>query len=132
MIVLDASVVVDVTLARPSAESELSDRLVEHGTDLHAPHLIDAEVVQVLRRYVLRKWTTPARASDAVDLLIGMPITRYSHVGLLHRALRLRRNLTVYDALYVALAEALDAPLLTRDAGIARAAKRLVDVVHIP
>ena len=93
---------------------------------------MDAEVVQVLRRYVLRKWTTPARASVAVDLLIGMPITRYSHVGLLHRALQLRRNLTVYDALYVALAEALDAPLLTRDAGIARAAKRLVDVVHIP
>jgi predicted nucleic acid-binding protein len=132
LIVLDASVVVDVTLARPSAEPALYTRLAEHGTDLHAPHLIDAEVVQVLRRYVLRKWTTPARASDAVELLIGMPITRYPHVGLLHRALQLRRKLTVYDALYVALAEALDAPLLTRDAGIARAAKRLVDVIHIP
>jgi predicted nucleic acid-binding protein len=132
VIVLDASIVVDVTLARPSADEDLTARLAEHGSDLHAPHLIDAEVVQVLRRYVLRKWTTPSRASDAVDLLLDMPITRYPHVGLLHRAFQLRRNLTVYDALYVALAEALDAPLLTRDEGVAASAKKLVHVVHIP
>ena len=130
MIVLDASVVVDVTLARPSSEDELSAILSEHGSDLHAPHLI--EVVQVLRRYVLRKWATASRAKDAIDLLLEMPITRYPHVGLLHRALQLRRNLTVYDALYVALAEALNAPLLTRDGGVARSARTLVEVVHVP
>ena len=131
MIVLDASAVVDVLLDRSPYGERLGELVSEHRDDLHAPHLIDAEIGQVLRRYVLREWLRPARAFQAVDLLVDLRITRYPHLGLLHRAMQLRRNLTVYDGLYVALAEALDAPLLTRDAGIARSAGRLVKVLHV-
>jgi predicted nucleic acid-binding protein len=109
----------------------VGDVLAEHGDDLHAPHLVDVEVTQVLRRYVLRKWIQPERAYEAVRLLVEMPITRYPHGGLVLRAVELRRNLTACDAVYVALAESLEAPLVTRDAGIARSAGRLVEVVHV-
>lgn len=131
MIVVDASVVVDVVLDRPSLSGMLGEMFAEHRDDVHAPHLIDVEVTQVLRRYVLRRWLQPGRADEAIRLLIEMPMTRYPHGGLVLRAIELRRNLTAYDAVYVALAESLRAPLVTRDGGMARSASRLVEVVHI-
>lgn len=131
MIVVDASVVVDVVLDRPSMSGRLGEIFAEHRDDVHAPHLIDVEVTQVLRRYVLRRWLQPGRADEAVRLLIEMPMMRYPHGGLVLRAIDLRRNLTAYDAVYVALAESLRAPLVTRDGGMARAASRLVEVEHV-
>ena len=131
MIVLDASAAVDALLYRSPHSDLIHEHLREHVGDLHAPHLLDAEVGEVLRRHVLRGALHPGAARDALGVLGGLRITRYAHLLFLPRALTLGDNLTVYDALYVALAEGLEAPLLTRDAGIARSAGRLVEVVHI-
>lgn len=90
----------------------------QHGADLHAPHLVDAEVAQVLRRYVLRGDLQLARAQRALQRLGALPLTRYAHVPFLERALQLRQNATVYDALYLILGEVLQAPLLTRDSAL--------------
>lgn len=131
MIVLDASVVVDLLLDRPPFGTIAEELVAEHAGDLHAPHLIDAEVTQILRRYVLRRAMGRDRASEAVNTLLELPITRYPHGRFLQRALEMSRNLTVYDALYVALAEALGIHLATRDGGIARSARRWIRVIHI-
>jgi predicted nucleic acid-binding protein len=131
LIVVDASGVVDVVLDITPQSRLIAEDLLEHSGDIHAPHLLDAEVGQVIRRYLLRKEISLDRAREALEILEGLRIVRHGHAGFLPRALTLRRNLTVYDALYVALAEALKAPLLTRDAGIARSATRYVDVVHV-
>ena len=131
MIVLDASAVVDALLYRQPHSDAIHEHLREHVGDLHAPHLLDAEVGEVLRRHVLRGAMPPSAAQEAIGVLSGLRITRYSHLLFLPRALTLADNLTVYDALYVALAQGLEAPLLTRDAGIARSAGRLVDVIHV-
>lgn len=131
MIVLDASAAVDLFLDTTPYSTRIVSRLMEHAGDVHAPHLLDAEVGQVLRRGILRGALRPRRAEQALESLADLQIVRYGHVSLLPRALGLRRNLTVYDALYVALAEALGASLLTRDEGIARSARRLIDVIHI-
>ncbi len=132
MIVLDASAAVDLVLDTTPHSTEVAAHLLEHAGEVHAPHLLDAEVGHALRRFMLRDAIVPARAERAVEFLQDLGIIRYSHVGLLPRALNLRRNLTVYDALYVALAELLEAPLMTRDARLARSARRLVEVVLIP
>ena len=131
MIVLDASATVDLVLDTTPYSGLVGTHLLDHAGDLHAPHLLDAEVGQVLRRHVMRGTLRRSRAELAIELLGELGIIRYSHLSFLTRALQLRRNLTVYDALYVALAEALGAPLLTRDAGIARSAGRLIQVIHV-
>jgi predicted nucleic acid-binding protein len=131
VIVLDASIVVDLLLDRPPYGGIAGDLVAEHGGDLHAPHLIDAEVTQILRRYVMRRAMRRDRASEAVDTLNDLPITRYPHGRFLQRSMEMSSNLTIYDALYVALAEALAIPLATRDGGIARSARRWIRVVHI-
>ena len=89
---------------------------------LHAPALVDLEVAQVFRRYVMRREITSARARAGLDLLLLFPLERYLHDPLLPRIWELRENLTAYDAAYVALAEALRAPLVTCDARLAGAA----------
>jgi predicted nucleic acid-binding protein len=87
-------------------------------------------VAQVLRRYGASGDLTPGRGAEAIADLADLPITRHEHVVLLPRMWQLRHNLTAYDAAYVALAEALEATLLTRDAKLARAAGRArVEVV---
>lgn len=113
MPVLDASVVV-AYLAGGEA-SEVRERLLSSGEPLWAPQLIDAEVGHVLRRAVLVGELRPARGKSALADLADLPLRRSGHLGLLERAWSLRRNVSFYDALYVALAERLQMPLLTLD-----------------
>jgi len=120
VIVLDASAVVELLLNTPAAEG-LADRVFDPAEAPAAPELLDVEVLQVLRRYARTGELSPERAHQAVDDLVDLPIARYSHHPLLERVWKLRDNLTAYDATYVALAEALEATLLTRDGRLASA-----------
>ncbi len=120
MIVLDASALLEVLLNRPAAGAIL-DRISGEGESLHVPHILDVEVLQVLRRFSLSGNLDPTRGEEAVKDLLDFPLNRYPHEPLLARAWELRHNLTAYDAVYVALAEALDAPLITRDGKLASA-----------
>jgi predicted nucleic acid-binding protein len=97
---------------------------------LHAPHLIDLEVAQVLRRYVRPSTISAERGAEALTDLVGFPLTRYPHFVLLAHIWQMRHGLTVYDAAYLALAEALNAPLVTRDRALAKARSRVrVEVI---
>lgn len=118
MIVLDASAILEVLLATPSASSVLS-RLSAPGETLHAPHLLDLEVLQVLRRYAANGDITVERARQAVEDYLDFPILRYAHEILALRIWTLRDNVTAYDGAYIALAEALAAPVVTRDRKLA-------------
>jgi len=89
--------------------------------DQAAPHLVDAEVLGVVRRAHLRGELDLTAATQAIDDLGSWPGTRVDHRPLLGRAWELRQSLTAADALYVALAEAMDAPLLTLDTRLGRA-----------
>ena len=115
MIVVDASAMIDSLLRRPGAEAAAA-RLFRGRETLHAPHLLDVEVAQVLRRYVRTGALGAERAAQALDDLADFPLLRYPHDLLLSRVWRLRDNLTAYDAVYIALSETLGATLVTRDA----------------
>ena len=118
MIVVDASAVLDALLRTPAAAS-VERRLFEPSQTLHAPHLLDVEVAQVVRRYAGNGDIDAERGRMALADLADLPLHRYPHDFLLQRVWDLRNNFTAYDAMYVALAEALDAPLLTRDKRLA-------------
>jgi predicted nucleic acid-binding protein len=120
VIVLDASAMVHALLQTPVAPA-VERWLAFPAQRVHAPHLIDLEVAQVLRRYRLRGELSVERCRLALAAIKDFPLIRYPHQALLPRIWELRNNLTAYDAAYVALAEALDAPLLTRDRRIAAA-----------
>ena len=94
-------------------------RLLSSRETLHAPHLIDLEVCQVLRRYWLNKDLTADRAAAAVEDFQSIRIIRYPHRIFLDRIWELRKNMTTYDAAYVAIAETIGAPLLTTDKKLA-------------
>ena len=118
MIVIDASAMVELLMG-----TELGRRLGEVvlGADMsHAPHLLDIEVMQVLRRYVLAGQVSAARAREAMLDLADFPIERHAHAALIERVFELRANLTAYDATYLALAEALDSTLVTCDKALAK------------
>ncbi len=121
MIVVDASALLEVLLRTPAAAG-VERRLFASGETLHAPHLIDVEAAQVLRRYARNGDLGAGRGRQALDDLADLPIRRYPHDLLLPRVWELRDNVTAYDAVYVALAEVLQAPLLTRDRRLASAA----------
>ena len=121
MIVVDASVALETLLQTPAA-SAVERRLFDSAETLHAPHLIDVEIAQVLRRYAAAGSATPDRSRAALADWADFPVHKYAHDFLLPRVWELRHNLTAYDAVYVALAEALDAPLITRDRRLAAAA----------
>jgi len=95
--------------------------LFEEGETLHAPHLLDVEVAQVLRMYASAGLFGAERGVEALEDLADFPIARYPQQPFLPRIWELRHNVTAYDAAYLALAEALAAPLVTRDAKLASA-----------
>ena len=103
-------------------------RLFDSQQTLHAPHLLDVEVAQVVRRYTAAGELNAERGREALADLADFPLLRYPHDFLLPRVWELRHNLTAYDAVYVALAEALGAPLLTRDQRLAAAPGHHVQV----
>lgn len=120
MIVLDASAVVEMLLRTPTGE--LAARHVATAdAGVHAPHLLDAEVGSVMRRLELNRDVDAGAAETLLIAFQRLPIRRYDLGPLLPRAWELRKNLTIYDALYVALTEALGATLLTTDRRLARA-----------
>jgi predicted nucleic acid-binding protein len=124
MLVVDASAVAELLMGRPAGAS-VARQLREHRFDLHAPHLLDVEVLSALRRVVAAGDASPARAVQAVADLVDLPIERYGHEELIPRIWTLRDNFSMYDATYIALAELIEedgAPLLTADARLARAA----------
>ena len=130
MIVLDASATIEWLLQSPTGV-KIDQRIFSPLESLHAPHLLDVEVAQVLRRYVRDKAITARRGKEALEDLADMPLSRYPHDLLIPRIWELRATLTAYDAAYVALAELLDARLLTCDGKIASASGHhaVVDVV---
>lgn len=126
MIVLDTSAVLEALVAADPDE-ELVGRLGDDG-DLHAPHLIDVEALHALRGLVLGGRLSADRAGDARSDLAELRIVRYGHEPLTDRIWELGENLTAYDAAFVALAELLEAPLVTCDARLADAAGHAAEV----
>ncbi len=120
MIVVDASALLELVLRSERGE-RVADRALDPEEALHAPHLIDVEVTQTLRRLVLLKDLSPGRAKLALDDYLALVVERHPHIELVPRLWQLRETLTAYDAAYVALAEGLNAPLLTCDGKLARA-----------
>lgn len=117
---LDASAVVALLLNNPAGR-RVAEVISSPALSLHAPELLDIEVLQALRRYVRLGALTPERGADAVEALGQLDVVRYGHAELVPRVWALRSNLTAYDAAYIALAEGLHAPLLTLDARLASA-----------
>jgi predicted nucleic acid-binding protein len=119
MLVVDTSAVLAALASRPP-DPALIKRLADDG-DLHAPHLIDIEILNALRGLVRGGQLSEDRAHDVRTDVEDLAITRYGHQPLADRIWALRDNLTAYDAAFVALAEALEVPLITCDARLAKA-----------
>lgn len=126
IIVVDASAIIEFLVNGPK-HAAVTARL-HAARHLAAPHLLDAEVGQVLRRLTAAGLMSPATAQASLDDLANLPMVRYPHVPLLPRAFELRGNVTFYDALYLALAEAIDAPMLTCDRALAKIKKSSAQV----
>ena len=119
MIVIDASAAIELML-RTHLGEQVELRALAAEERLYAPHLLDLEVAQALRRLIQLKEITAARAQEALDDYAGLLVERAAHGELLGRIWQLRDSMTLHDGAYVALAEALDAPLLTCDGKLAR------------
>ncbi len=120
MIVVDASAVLELLL-NTRVGRRIAARIAPPEITLHAPHFVDLEVAQVLRRYLLRGAIDADRGRLALVHLTELDLQRYRHDLFLPRIWALRHNVTAYDAAYVALAESLDAPLVTTDRRLAGA-----------
>lgn len=118
MIVLDASAAMDLLLGLPPHAEAIAARVAREAPHLAAPHLVDVEVAQAFRRWVRGGRLGPDRAIEALEDLASLPLERYPHGPLLRRAFEFQENLTIYDGVYLALAEALEATLLTCDAAL--------------
>ena len=127
MIVLDASAAID-WLLQTAVGQQIETRIYTRGESLHAPHLLDLEVAQVLRRLVREGAVSAPRADLAIEDFFDLRVNRYPHFVFLPRIWRLRDNLSAYDAAYVALTEKLGATLVTRDARLASACARVVSI----
>ena len=123
MIVVDASALLEFLL-QTSIGIRVEARLLRDNDELHAPHLVDVEVVQGLRRLVRMGEVSSARADEAIADLVDLDLHRHPHVDLLSRAWKLRDNVSAYDAMYVALAEAIEATIVTCDRPLAKAPGR--------
>lgn len=129
LIVLDASAAVDLLLGTERASGIA--QVLRSVSEVHAPELLDPEVVAVVRRWTLRGWLAVEDGGRAIDELGELAVVRHRHAALRRRAWELRDRCSAYDACYVALAETLDAQLLTTDARLSRAAEGLVGVAAL-
>jgi predicted nucleic acid-binding protein len=118
--VLDASAALEWLLQTPTGQ-QIERRFLRWNEQLCAPHLLDLEVAQILRRYERMGELTAERAQRLLDEFQGLLLIRYEHDLFLPRIWELRHNVTAYDAAYLALAEAIPAPLITCDSRLARA-----------
>jgi len=130
VIVVDASALLEVLFRTPGGATAEA-RLFRTRQSLHAPHLLDVEIAQVVRRFARVREIEAERAQAVLDDFMDFPISRHAHGFLLPRVWALRENFSAYDAVYVALAEALDATLLTHDRRLAAAARRHISVEHV-
>lgn len=127
MIVIDASATVDLLLSTDRAEAV--GQALRSVREIHAPELIEPEVISVVRRWTLRGWLPAEHGRRAVAELGDLPLVRHRHTGLRPRVWELRNRFSAYDAYYIGLAEMLDAELLTTDERMAKAASGLVSVL---
>jgi len=121
VIVIDASALVELLIGGTPRAARLAARIEDPSESLHAPHLIDLEVVSVLRTLEARRQISAAAGARVLADLLALDLARYAHDSLAPRIWQLRGNLTAYDAAYVALAENLASPLVTCDAQLAAA-----------
>jgi predicted nucleic acid-binding protein len=119
MFVIDASAVLEVLLKTPLG-ARIAPRILISDATLHAPHLLDIELLHVLRRLTQSGLLATADAQRAIDDILDLQLIRYPHDVLLYRIWELRSSVTAYDASYIALAEFLDMPLFTCDARLSR------------
>lgn len=120
MIVVDASAMLEFLL-QTALGTRVEARLFRDRDELHAPHLVDVEVLQALRRLVRMGEVSPSRAEELIADLSDLDLHRHPHLDLLARAWKLRDNLSAYDAVYIALAEAMEAAIVTCDGPLAKA-----------
>ena len=114
MIVLDASAAIELVL-NTVAGKRINDRIADEPEAIHVPHLIDVELIHVIRRFVMRDVIGVARGETAIRLWRLLDVQRHDHEPFMPRIWQLRNNLSAYDATYVALADALSATLITAD-----------------
>jgi predicted nucleic acid-binding protein len=122
VIVLDASAVVELLLDTPAGR-RIAILIEDPALAVHVPHLLDVEVVSALRRLVRDDAIDADDAADAIVNLRALDLQRHAHEPLLDRMWELRQNVSAYDAVYLALAEGLEADLVTCDAKLGRGAK---------
>ena len=127
MIVADASAVVELALNTPRAA--MVRQVLARESDAHVPELLEPEALAALRRWVAKGWVSSESAEQAVRQIGDLALVRHGHAPLRARIWALRHRCSTYDACYVALAEALDAELLTADLRLSRAAGGLVEVI---
>jgi predicted nucleic acid-binding protein len=120
MIVVDASALLEFLL-QTSLGARVEARLFGEEDELYAPHLLDVEIAQGLRRLVRTGEVSSGRAEEAIADLTDLDLHRHAHLDLLNRAWKLRDNISAYDAMYLALAEAIEAPIITCDSSLAKA-----------
>jgi predicted nucleic acid-binding protein len=133
MIVVDASAIAELLL-QTNLGIRVEARLYRDAGDLHAPHLLDVEVLGALRRLVRAGELPAERAAQAIEDLTFLRIVRHGHLDLVVRAWELRQNVTAYDAIYLTLAESLDATVVTCDRRLGSAPGHSVriDVIGAP
>ena len=120
MIVLDASAAIELVL-NTSAGKRVNDRIADQREAIQVPHLVDVELIHVIRRFVMRNVVGAERGEMAIRLWRMLDVQRHEHEPFMVRIWQLRNNFSAYDAIYVALAEALSAPLITADRRLAAA-----------
>lgn len=125
--VIDSSAVIELLKTAQTSQILTHPRI--DGHDLNAPHLIDPEVINSLRKMALRRAATASRIDQMLTDYVGIDIERHRHGPLLDRVWALRHSITPYDGLYVSLAEELGLPLITADRRLARAAAQFCEVI---